>query len=76
MLVFGERGKPENPGKNLLEQSRDLTTQSTCDDRSGNCTRAVLKEGDCLHHYANPALQAKNESRYVSSQIRQEFGTL
>ena len=25
MLVFGERGKPENLGKNLLEQSREPT---------------------------------------------------
>ena len=25
MLVFGERGKPEYPGKNLSEQSREPT---------------------------------------------------
>jgi len=29
MLVFEERGKPENPEKNLSEQSRELTTNST-----------------------------------------------
>ena len=29
MLVFGERGKPEYPEKNLSEQSREPTTNST-----------------------------------------------
>jgi len=29
MLVFEERGKPEYPEKNLLEQSREPTTNST-----------------------------------------------
>jgi len=29
MLVFEERGKPEYPEKNLLEQRREPTTDST-----------------------------------------------
>ena len=29
MLVFEKRGKPEYPGKNLLEQVREPTTNST-----------------------------------------------
>ena len=29
MLVFEERGKPEYPEKNLSEQGRELTTNST-----------------------------------------------
>jgi len=29
MLVFEERGKPENPEKNLSEQSGEPTTNST-----------------------------------------------
>ena len=29
VLVFGERGKPEYPEKNLSEQSREPTTNST-----------------------------------------------
>jgi len=29
MLVFEERGKPENPKKNLSDQSREPTTNST-----------------------------------------------
>ena len=29
MLVFEERGKPENPEKNLSAQSREPTTNST-----------------------------------------------
>jgi len=29
MLVFKERGKPEYPKKNLLEQRREPTTNST-----------------------------------------------
>ena len=45
MLVFGERGKPENPGKTLSEQSGETTnSHTTCDDRSRNLRRAILKE--------------------------------
>ena len=29
VLVFGERGKPEYPEKNLSEQGREATTDST-----------------------------------------------
>jgi len=29
MLVFGERGKPDYPEKNLSEKSRELTTNPT-----------------------------------------------
>jgi len=29
VLVFEERGKPEHPEKNLLEQGREPTTNST-----------------------------------------------
>jgi len=29
MLIFEERGKPENPEKNLLEQSKEPTTNLT-----------------------------------------------
>ena len=51
MLVFEERGKPENPEKNLSEQSRKQQTQSTYDAGSG-----TLVEGERSHHCANPAL--------------------
>ena len=51
MLVFEERGKPENPEKNLLEQ-----TQPTYDAETGNRIRATLVGGDCSHHCAIPAL--------------------
>ena len=55
MLVFGEKGKPEYPRKNLSEQSREPTTQPTYDIRSGNRTRATLMEGQCSHHGPNTA---------------------
>ena len=55
MLVFEERGKPEYPKKDLSEQSRELTTQSTYDAGSGNRTGDTLVEGERSHHCANPA---------------------
>ena len=50
MLVFEERGKPEYPEKNLSEQGREPTTNSTrrpCDDtRTGSRTQAILVGGE------------------------------
>ena len=56
MLVFVERGKPENPEKN--PRSRDENqqqTQPTYDAESGNRTRATLVGGECSQHCAIPA---------------------
>ena len=57
LLVFEERGKPEYPEKNLLEQSREPTTNSTdiIDTGSGNRTRDTLMEGGHSHHCTIPA---------------------
>ena len=52
MLVFEERGKPENPEKNLSEQDE---TQSTYDAGSGNRTRDTLVGGERSQHCAIPA---------------------
>ena len=49
MLVFEERGKPEYPEKNLSEQGREPTTNSTA-----HMTPSLVT-GDCLHHCAIPA---------------------
>ena len=54
MLVFEERGKPEYPEKNLSEQSREPTTNST-HIGSGNRTRDTLVGGERSHHCAIPA---------------------
>ena len=56
MLVFEERGKPEYPEKNLSEQGREPTTNSThiCAG-SGNPTRDTLVGGERSHHCAIPA---------------------
>ena len=56
MLIFEERGKPENRektsrGKNENEQ----LTQPTYDAEFGNRTGATLVGGECSHHCANPA---------------------
>ena len=59
MLVFGERGKPEFPGKKPLKteyRTNKLNHKSTYDSGLGNRTRATLVEGECSHHCANPAL--------------------
>ena len=51
MLIFGERGKPEYPGKNLSGQSREPTN-------STHIWRPIREsvEGQCSHHCANTAL--------------------
>ena len=49
MLAFEERGKPDYPEKNLLEQGREPTTNSNQiinDAESGNQTR-LLVGGEC-----------------------------
>ena len=56
MLVFGVRGKLEYPGKTSQNRVGNQPAQSTHDSRSGNQSRAILVEGECCHHYANPAL--------------------
>ena len=55
MLVFGERGKPEYPEKNLSEQKGESTNSAHLDAESGNQTQATMVEGECSHHCANPA---------------------
>ena len=55
MLVFEERGKPDYPKKNLSEQGREPTTNSTpYDADSGNRAQATLVGGECSHHCAIP----------------------
>ena len=53
VLVFGERGKPEYPEKNLPEQGRELTTNST--HISTPEPRATLVGGERSHHWATLA---------------------
>ena len=65
MLVFGERGKPEYPGKTSHSRVENQQTQSTFDAECENRTRATLVEGKCSHHYANPAtLPARGAQEY------------
>ena len=57
MLVFEERGKPENLEKNPQSKGENQQhTQSTYDAGSGNRTRDTLVVGECSHHCAIPAL--------------------
>ena len=62
MLVFEERGKPEYPEKNLSEQGREPTTNSTRiwrrvrESNPGHIGgRPVLSPLRYSHHYAIPA---------------------
>ena len=56
MLIFEERGKPENPEKNLSEQSKEPTTNLTHSwPRVLSQTRVTQVGGECNHHYAIPA---------------------
>ena len=48
MLIFEERGKPENQEKNLSQQSKEPTTNL-------NHSWATEVGGECNHHYAIPA---------------------
>ena len=53
VLVFVERGKPENPQKNLSGQGEiQQQTLATHDAGSGNRTRAKLVGGESSHHCA------------------------
>ena len=56
MLVFEKRRKPEYPEKNLSEQRRELTTNSTLiwRRRLRIFTRATLVGGERSHHCAIP----------------------
>ena len=56
MLVFEEKGKREYPEKNLSEQGREPTTNSThvYVTESGDLTRATLVGGEYSHHCAIP----------------------
>ena len=56
MLVFEERGKPEYPEKNLSEQRREPTTNSThiWRRRLRIFTRATLVGGERSHHCPIP----------------------
>ena len=51
MLVFEERAKPENPGENLSEQSREPTTNSREPKRGHAGGRRALSP---LHHPSSP----------------------
>ena len=56
MLDFEERGKPEYPGKNLSEQSREPPNSTHIWRR----IRESILEGQCSHHYASPAPQTQH----------------
>ena len=45
MLVFGERGKPDYPGKNLSEKRTNKLNPH--DSRSRNHIQATLVESEC-----------------------------
>ena len=54
VLVFEERGKPEDPEKNLSENQQQTHDQPTYDAGSGNRTRDTLVGGEGCHHCAIP----------------------
>ena len=51
MLVFEERWKPEYPEKNLSEQAREPTTNSTLGVDAAIWIRTTLVGGECSHHF-------------------------
>ena len=56
MLVFQERGKPENPEKTPWSKGENQQqTQPTYDAGSGNRTWDTLVGGKRSHHCATPA---------------------
>lgn len=54
------RGKPENPGKNLREQSRESTNSTYYSAESENRTGATCVEGECSHHLATIPFDRRN----------------
>ena len=77
MLVFGERGKPEYPEKNLSEQEREPTNSAHIEtpDPPDNRTRAILVGGECSHQYAIPATGLRGGGRGKEGNLR-NFETL
>ena len=68
ILIFEERRKPENPEKNLSEQSKETTDNLTYSwARVLNRTRAKLVGGKCNHHCAIPA--PKNHDYHFAKSI-------
>ena len=57
---FEGSGKPEYPEKNLSEQGREPSTNSTNIAGSGNRTRDTLVGGERSHHCAIPAPRKMN----------------
>ena len=55
MLVFEERGKPEYPEKNLLEQSREPTNSAHLRCRIRESNPGHIGGRRVLYHCANPA---------------------
>ena len=51
MLIFEERGKPENPEKNLSEQSKEPTTNNQLIPLEAR-TGATQVGGECNHYNA------------------------
>ena len=73
MLVFGERGKPEYPGKTSHSRVENQQTQTTFEAECGNRTLATLVEGKCSHHKANPAVGKCYFSRFLTCSVLPKF---
>jgi len=56
MLLFGERGKPENPGKNLSEQKREPTNSIHIQQRIDDNTPEPPKRDPDPHRWATKGM--------------------
>ena len=66
VLVFKERGKPEYPEKNLSEQRREPTTNSTHIWRQHrDLNPATLVGDECSHHCATLAPHTQNSHEFI-----------
>ena len=74
MLVFGERGKLEYPGKYLSELSRKPTNSTQIWRRGRNRTESSLVEGECSHHSAKTA-PWKETSQATRTTVRYTWKT-
>ena len=67
VLFFVEGGKPENPEKNPRSKDENQQqTQPTCDNRSGNRTRATAVGGERSHISALQITTSNSKIREVA----------
>ena len=74
MMVLGEGGKPDNPGKNPWREARTNNKLKSHIAPGRNRTHATLVGGEGSHHCTNPAPRPKELWEELSLPCRRLIG--